>query len=625
MCGIAGGFGFEIPNAEIAVVLRRMNDAMVHRGPDEEGYWTAPKLRAGLAVRRLSVIDLATGHQPLVNEDGSIALACNGEIYNYKRLRNELKSRGHCFRSQSDCEVVLHLYEDHGVECLKFLNGMFGLAILDCRQKRLLLARDPIGMKPLYYTRTPNGFLFASEAKALLASCLISAEPDWEGLDIFLTVGYIPAPKTCFRGVERMRAGEFLVLEGGSERREKFWNVRFDNSLRVRSEREYAEELEQRLQQAVESHLVADVPVGAYLSGGWDSSLTARFAARFSSGRLKTFSIVFPDEPEESEANYSRLMAAHIGSEHHEIEFRSSSVPQMMSEIVEAVEEPSVSSPSPVLFQLSAFAAKQVKVAVSGEGSDELFGGYPWLRGAWMYRLRTVLPKFLVRPLANRVLHPRWGRLWRILAAESEQSADLEWLRSLTPAHKRRFMKADLPLLGNDGIQATSPPPQTLTSCADRQQQRLSIDLTRRLPEGLLFINDKTSMAHSLELRMPFLDRNVLEFALSLPSSMKMRGAQEKYIVSKLLHNLPKELVSRRKYGLHFPMWAPPSQPFAAFLRETLLDSSRIPLFERRPLEAWLKHALVGKRRGIGAVWTLAFLAIWWDHFISRSWSPSVS
>jgi asparagine synthase (glutamine-hydrolysing) len=618
MCGIAGVYQAALPEVEIVRLLDRMSAAMIHRGPDEQGSWTASELRSGLAACRLSIVDLVTGKQPLLSEDGSVALVSNGEIYNHKTLRRQLEERGHRFRSRSDCEVILHLYEDHGVECLKHLNGMFGLAILDRGRRRLLLARDPAGMKPIYYARTSKGFLFASEAKALLASAFLSAAPDWEGLNLCLAARYIPAPRTCFRGVERLPAGAFLLLEEGREMGGNFWTARFHDAAQVRSEREYAEELERRLRGAVASHLAADVPVGAFVSGGWDSSLIAVFAAEIASRPLKTFSLVFPEEPKENEARYSRALARHISSEHHEVEFRTGQIPELIRKVVGAVEEPCTASPSPLLYQLSAAAGKEVKAVIGGEGADELFGGYTWFRRDWLYRVRRLAPRPLLRPLADRVLSPGWGRLWRLLAADSDRAAHLERVRCFTGWQKRWFFNPDLPLAEEPDLEPWRPPSDTLASCRDRLEERLSLDFTRRLPEGLLFVEDKVSMAHSLEVRLPYLDRDVVDLALSMPSSMKLRNGQEKYVLSLLGRHLPPEIAKRRKYGLHFPMLAAPAGRFSAFLREVLLESPRRPeLFHRRHLEPWLTDVLAGRRRGMDRAWPLVFLAVWWDCFLS--------
>jgi asparagine synthase (glutamine-hydrolysing) len=373
------------------------------------------------------------------------------------------------------------------------------------------------------------------------------------------------------------------------------------------------------LRAAVASHLVADVPVGAFVSGGWDSSLVAVFAAEAASRPLKTFSIVFPEEPGESEGQYSRALSRHIGSEHHEVEFRTSQIPELISKVVEAVEEPCIASPSPLLYQLSAAAGKEVKSVVGGEGADELFGGYPWFRRDWMYRARRLAPRPLLRPLADRVLDVRWGRFWRILAAESDRAADLEWVRDFTGWQKRRFLNPALPLADDPDLGPWRPPDATLASCRDRLEERLSLDLTRRLAEGLLFVEDKVSMAHSLEVRLPYLDRDVVDFALSMPSAMKIRNGQEKYVLSLLTRHLPPEIARRRKYGLHFPMLAPPAGHFSAFVREALLGSSRRQeLFDRRHLEPWLANVLAGRSRGMRMAWALVFLAVWWDCFMSN-------
>ena len=594
-----------------------MNRALVHRGPDEEGCWAVPELGAGLGVRRLSIIDLETGSQPLFNEDQSIGLVANAEIYNYRPLRAELEQRGHRFRSRSDCEVILHLYEEHGVDCLERLNGMFGLAILDRRERRLVLARDAAGMKPLYYARTTKGLFFGSESKALFASGLVAAEPDWTGLSNTLASRFCPAPRTCFRGVNRLPAGSYLRLDASGESQGRFWTMRFRNAPAPRSDEDWSQELEQKLRAAVSSHLVADVPVGAFLSGGWDSSLTAAFAAEAYPGRLKTFSVVFPEEPAENEARFARLVAERIGSEHHEVEFRQAQVPELMPKVIEAIEEPFTTAPAVVVYQLSGAAARQVKTVVGGEGSDELFGGYSWLRNDWVYGLRPLVPKPLVRPLAFRVRHRRWSRLLGLLAAGTDQVAHLEWHRGLGRAHLKGLFHPDVPLGQETSLGFLTPPAEAMESCRDRLQERLALEFTRRLADGILFLDDKSSMARSLEVRMPFLDRGVVDFALGLPSGMKICRGREKYVLSLLAQrHLPPEICERRKYGLHFPMLGRARPEFTRFLRETLLDVRRPGLFRHDRLEAALKAGFEPGRTRDPAAWSLAVLALWWDRFI---------
>lgn len=449
MCGIAGVFEFNGLDATIPVVLKRMSDAMIHRGPDDCGAWAAPQLRAGLAVRRLSIVDLVTGNQPLWNEDESVAVVCNGEIYNHRALRKDLMARGHRFRSTSDCEVIVHLYEEYGEECLTHLEGMFGLAIFDIPRRSLRLARDPAGMKPLYYARTPAGFFFASEIKALLATRLIGSAPDWSGLNSFLSIDYIIAPRTSFESISSLCAGERILLKAGSAVHGFFHRVKFRREEGNVSEEDYAARLETLLDRAVASHLDADVQVGSFLSGGWDSSLVAWFAARRTSKKLKTYSLVFPEEPAEDEGRFARLVANQIGSDHQEVEFRTAMIPELLERVVEAAEDPQGSSPAPLLYHLSSVAGRELKVVLSGEGSDELFAGYPWLRAQFLYQARALAGP-IARPvlgfLGRRILDRRWGRAFRILSSSSARDADLEWLRLFTPHQKKLLLNPQLPM-----------------------------------------------------------------------------------------------------------------------------------------------------------------------------------
>jgi asparagine synthase (glutamine-hydrolysing) len=327
MCGIAGVFASGLPTAELARTLDAMNTAQAHRGPDESGTVLHQPLGAGLASCRLSIVDPEHGRQPIANEDESVHVVLNGEIYNHGPLREFLLSKGHQFRSRSDTEVLVHLYEELGEELLDRLEGMFALAVLDTRRARLLLARDGPGMKPLYLAQTQHGFLFASEAKALFATRLVSPQPDPASIDTYLTMGYVPAPMSMFRGVQRLQAGRFAVVDRGGLRERTFWRLRYEKTATRKPDQEYAEELETILGRAVRLHFAADVPVGAFLSGGWDSSLTATFAARAAGRRLNTFSVVFPEDPHMDESRYSRQMAKHLGTDHHEIEYRSNQMP----------------------------------------------------------------------------------------------------------------------------------------------------------------------------------------------------------------------------------------------------------------------------------------------------------
>jgi asparagine synthase (glutamine-hydrolysing) len=617
MCGIAGIANSRLPSEDLAAALHRMRESLLHRGPDQGGSVLSPESGAGLASRRLSIVDLSTGMQPIANEDGTVHVAFNGEIYNHASLREDLEKKGHVFRSRCDTEVIVHLYEELGVECLPKLHGMFALAVLDSRSRRLLLARDGPGMKPLYYTRTPDGFLFASEVKALFASGLVEPEVDLEAIHTYLTVGFLPAPYCGFRGIRKLAAGEVLLLERGVLRSSSFWRFGYDTSAPVRTEREYADELESLLRDAVGTHLAADVPVGALLSGGWDSSLVASMAAEHAGSRLKTFSIVFPEDPDTDESRHSRLMSERLGSDHHEIEFRSSEIPELLPRVVRHLEEPCSAAPAVLGHQIFSLAAGHVKAVLSGEGADELFGGYRWIRSKNRRPLLALAARPLAAPLSRWIDHPRRRRDLLLLASRSAGEADAEWLRGFTRVEKRRLLNPHHGLVDPD-LGPVLLDPAILSSCRDTLERRLAFDFTGRLPGAILFQGDKMSMAHSLEVRMPFLDRKVVEFALRLPSDMKVRNRQQKYILSLLSRRLPSDIRRRRKQGLAYPRWRFASQPLAGFARELLLDgASADGLLNRRylesRLEAWLNPRYGEYRRVV----MLLFLQSWWNEFFT--------
>ncbi len=619
MCGIAGIFDADLSPEQIQIALARMEQSLVHRGPDEGAVTVLAQPTGGLAVRRLSIVDLQHGSQPVPNEDATVFALLNGEIYNHRMLRQSLASRGHCFRGDSDTEVVLHLYEEHGIECLDQLRGMFAIAIYDTRERRLLLARDGPGMKPLYYAQTERGFLFASDARALFAYGLIRPEPNPAAIDTYLALGYVPAPLSAFEGLERLGAGQYLVADAGGVRRGHFWRYRYQHSPPDMTDADYSAELEKLLAEAVRSHLCADVPVGAFLSGGWDSSLTATLAARTVGPALKTFSVVFPEDRSADESRFSRLMAKHLATDHYEIEFRSSLMPDLIPKISRGLEEPCANVPAGVLYVLASLTGSQVKTVLSGEGSDELFGGYEQYRVVFPYVLRKFVPRPPARLAARWCKHVRLRRGLRFLGAEDGRTSDAEWARMFTPEDKGRMLKADLqgevPDLEPALIHA-----DVLGSCRDTLQRRLAFEFTGRLGNAILLVSDKMAMAHSLEVRMPFLDRSVVEFAMRLPSRLKVHRGREKVILSTVARRLlPPEIAARRKKGLAYPegFWSRP--PCDKYVRELLLDGSgkRGPLdsaYLHRNIPRWLR----GDGRVLGPqIARLVFLQSWWNEFFT--------
>jgi asparagine synthase (glutamine-hydrolysing) len=597
-----------------------MTAAQVHRGPDQQGSFCFELLGAGLASCRLSLIDLEHGRQPVASEDGSVLAVLNGEIYNHGELRQSLASRGHSFRTCCDTEVLVHLYEDLGEELLGRLHGMFALGVLDTRRGRLLLARDGPGMKPLYFSQTPKGFVFASEAKALFASGLVNPWPDPAAIDTYLAAGFVPAPMSMFRGVRKLGAGRALLVDQGGVREKTFWSLRYRDYSGAKRDEEYSEELGFILERAVRSHLAADVPVGAFLSGGWDSSLTATLAARAAPGKLKTFSVIFPDDPGMDESRFSRQAARELGTDHHEIEYRWHQLPEILPKLIRHLEEPCTTAPAGVVYQLASLAAGHVKAVISGEGADELFGGYEWVRFESPYLVRKLAPHWPFWVAGKCCPQPRLRRALRILGAREDRMADAEWRRCYTPEAKREMLKPECQCAGPD-LGPILLPGDVLASCSDSLQRRLGVDFVSRLSEGILFMTDKVSMAHSLEVRMPYLDRTVVDFALGLPSRLKVRRGREKRVLAALARrHLPPEIAARRKHGLGYPRQAWTSEPVAAYARQLLLDAGGGP-FRRSYLERALPALLRPGRRFHGLA-SLVFLQSWWNEFVGRAQAP---
>lgn len=611
MCGIVGIAWSERSDESLSAKLDRMRDVMAARGPDDAHTVVFDELRSGLAARRLSIVDPERGRQPVPNEDGSVYAALNGEIYNHREMRAGLESKGHRFRSSCDTEVLVHLYEQYDLGFLGKLQGMFALAIFDRRRRRVLLARDGPGMKPLYYTETENGLLFASEIKALLASGMVVARPDLEALGVSLGTGLVPSPMTGFHGIRKLAPGGYLVSEATGIRQGTFWRYQHQRDRTPRSEAEQVEQLEQRLEAAVRSHMTADVRIGALVSGGWDSSLTATLAAACTASPLRTFSVVFPDDKPTDESCFSRELARHIGSEHTEVEYRSADYVEHCAHIVRAIEEPLQTIPSPVFWKLYA-AASELKVVLSGEGSDELFAGYRELGQLTQHRLLRLLPSAPANFVVSRIAHPLpFPTAWQILAAPDAHAAEIEWRRSLWPGLARRLLRSEF-LSPASAIDALRLEPESLDDCRDLLERRLQFEFRRRLGDGMLVMEEKMAMAHGLELRMPFLDPSVVGFALSLPSRMKRRGRQEKYLLSLLARRrLPPAIAARRKFG--FRARLDPS--VQRITRERLLDDADPAPFDRRALEQYLAPRGVRGVRTSHHLPALLQTRFWWAEF----------
>ncbi|HEX8969751.1 MAG TPA: asparagine synthase (glutamine-hydrolyzing), partial [Chloroflexota bacterium] len=560
MCGISGVVGSL--RTERAT-LQRMNDALRHRGPDGEGlFWSDT---VGLAMRRLAIIDVAGGDQPIFNEDGSVCVVFNGEIYNFLDLRDALQKQGHHFATHSDTEVVVHAYEEYGVECIERLWGMFALAVWDSRQNRLLLARDRLGKKPLAYYQEPaqGGLAFASELYALLAHPAVPRDIDPRAIDDYLTYLYVPAPTSAFRDVRKLPPGHRLIWQHGRITVEPYWTVRFGDKLAL-SEDEAVERFGALLRDAVRRRLIADVPLGAFLSGGMDSSSIVAEMAELSSTPVKTFSIGF-GERDYDELAFARQVAQRFGTEHHEMVVEPRAL-DVLPTLVRHYGEPYGDSSAIPTYYVARLTRQHVTVALNGDGGDELLAGYERHWAARIAARYDTIPRFvrhgLIRPLIPLLPEPRHRRAFarrakRFMAAAHLPVFDryLHWVGAYTPAHKASLYTADFAeLLGGHDAgawlrDALAPEPRL-----DPVDAVLRADTLLYLPEDLLVKVDIASMANSLEARSPLLDHRLVEFCAALPSSYKLRGRTSKWLLRRLMRDrLPADVLIRPKMGFGVP------------------------------------------------------------------------
>jgi asparagine synthase (glutamine-hydrolysing) len=614
MCGIAG-FVLRDKQAELAAV-RAMCDRIRHRGPDDEGFY----LDGGcaLGMRRLSIIDLTSGHQPIANEDRSVWVVFNGEIYNYRELRADLEKRGHRFETASDTEILVHLYEQEGPEGVARLRGMFAYAIWDARRRRLLLARDRFGKKPLYYAALPQGLFFASEISSLREAG-VPLEPDHEALRLYFQFNYIPDPWSAYRAIRKLRAGCWLTYEAaGTVREERYWRLpRPASELPENlSEEQAAVRVREKFDEAVRIRMIADVPLGAFLSGGIDSSSVVASMALQSREPVKTFSIGF-EEAASNELPYAAAVARKYGTEHHEILVRPDSV-SLVERIVDHLGEPFGDASAIPTLILSEFAAQHVKVALSGDGGDELFGGYESFLALSQGKLDR-LPGALRRPVAavsEWLPYASYGKNYLRMVSRSTaleryfefnyapyflrtRLLEPEWMLPADAAYLRRaFADCLLP----DG--------------ADALSQAMYFETTANLTGDMLVKVDRMSMAASLEVRCPLLDHELAELAMGLPHCWKIANGQGKQILRKALGDrLPPELLARPKMGFGVPLgdW------FRGSLREFLWDHLTAPRFlERGIISApFVRHLLEehqsGRRENQQWLWSLLMLEMWWE------------
>jgi len=613
MCGICGIYNFGTSAPADRAALQRAADAMVHRGPDDEGFYLNGEL--GLGNRRLSIIDLPGGHQPIANEDETVWVTFNGEIYNYQELRPELEGRGHRFRTASDTETLVHLYEEYGLGCLEPLRGMFAFALWDARRKRLLVARDRLGIKPLFYRLEPGQLLFASELRALreLVGHPLEIEP--QSVYDFFGFRYIPAPHTFYRGVEKLLPGHYLVVDARGARVESYWDVPPEEET-SRTAEDFAEEVIEQLRESIRLRLIADVPLGVFLSGGTDSSAVVAFMAALGARPLRTFSVGF-EEPEYSELPFARRIAQHFSTEHHELVVHPQDMAEELARLVAFRDEPVAEPTDVALYRMARLASEQVKVVLAGEGGDELFAGYPKYAADRLAGLVSALPQEMTRAIA-RWLPYRQRRAKLALEALSirdEAERSVTWFASFSREEREALFAPEF-LEQVDVAHPARIFEQYLEKVRDRSplKRMLYADLKIWLPDNLLLRGDQMTMAASIEERVPFLDHKLVELAARIPSRMLTRGFKTKVLLRQALRPyLPPETLRRRKVGFTVPIgpW------FRKSLKSMVADLVLSPeaqargYFNREAMERFVREHFDGVRDRQKQLWALVNFELW--------------
>jgi asparagine synthase (glutamine-hydrolysing) len=611
-----------------------MGRATVHRGPDDEGVYAEGPCAIGM--RRLSVIDLAGGHQPLSNQDGTLWLVANGEIYNFRELRHVLEARGHRFMTGSDCEVILHLYAEHGDGFVRHLNGMFAFALWDARRRRLVVGRDRLGIKPLYVRNDGRRLAFASEAKALVALPGVTAAIDHAALDSYLRLGYVPAPQSIFQGVHKLAPATLLAIEGGRISEHRYWRVPTEVDRAV-PEQEWVAQVRCQLDESVRMQMVSDVPIGAFLSGGIDSSGVVAFMARHSDRPVKTYAIGFEGGPAErlyNELPYARRVASLFGTEHHEIVVKPDVV-TLLPRLLWHMDEPIADTAFITTYLVSAFARRDVTVILSGVGGDELFAGYRRYLGSHYQAYLARLPRWARRAaagLAARLPSDRHSKLLNLAryAKGFLGAADLSFEERYRSYVQVFSSAATAELLVANGVERHDAFAAAFGNAtgSDDLNRMLVVDAETQLPDDLLMLTDKMSMAVSLECRVPLLNHDLVELSARVPEAIKLKHGRLKHVMKRALAGvLPDDILERRKRGFGTPMGAWLKNELAPVLRNVL--STRAVgdrgLFDPVAVDRLINSHETSRADATDQLLTLLNLEIWCRMFLDGRTPDDVS
>jgi asparagine synthase (glutamine-hydrolysing) len=636
MCGILGIYYFDSERPIDKALLERMSRTLIHRGPDDEGFYISSGI--GLGHRRLSIIDLESGKQPMGNEDGSVQVVFNGEIYNFLELRPQLEAKGHVFRTRSDTETLIHGYEEWGIALLQRINGMFAFCIWDQNKRRIFLARDRVGKKPLYFSLNKERLLFASELKALLCDLTLNHDIDLTALDDYLSFLYIPSPKTIFRNASKLPPAHYLMIDDGQVKMGAYWELVFEP--KVKEEEVLGFELDQKLSEATRKRLISDVPLGAFLSGGIDSSAVVAHMVPWMDGRpLITASIGF-DEARYNELAYARQVANQYATQHNEFVAQPRAL-DVIEKIVWHLDEPFGDSSVLPTYYVSKLAKEVVTVALSGDGGDENYAGY--IRRYWLNRfedrIRNGLPSLLRRSMLGPLgrTYPKWDflpaplRLKFMLTNLScpHEEAYFRDMSMFLPESKQKLYSFELK---KELVDYT--PNTYLSSHFERARfwdtlSRIQyVDIKTYLTEDILVKVDRMSMAHSLEVRSPLLDYELMEFAATIPSELKLKGSTSKYILKKSLKDrLPSNILNRGKQGFSIPLAEWLRGELREYVEEVLFSqrSRQRGYFNEKSIEKIWKRHLHGITDYSAHIWTLLMLELWHQVFFDHRSSFSIT
>ncbi len=628
MCGIAGILSLDSSRSVPPERLEPMLASIFHRGPDEAGRLIDRELAMGM--RRLSIIDLADGQQPIFDESGRYGVVFNGEIYNYRELRTALIARGHQLKTHSDTEVIVHLYEEYGEACLDHLRGMFGFAIWDNVRRELFIARDRMGIKPLYYTQCDGDFVFGSEIKSILEHPAVKPSMDLEALSLYLSLKYVPAPRTLFAGIHSLPPGHFMQIAKGRVEIQRYWDISFAKPERILSEQDYADQLLELLRESVRLHLRSDVPFGAFLSGGVDSSTIVALMSQELHTPVKTFSVGFGGEGIQDELPYAQQVADKFGCEHHTLKITSDDFLRYAEDVLWHLDQPIADQATVATHMVAKLARQHVKMVLTGEGGDELFAGYARYSGErysrWFSRLPTSAAK-LLRAASSTLPGMRRGKIAiGALTISDEATRFANWFPMFGDDAKRQLLDRQVESIRAGAASVFS---SHLANCDAHSQldRMLYADSKLWLPDYLLLRGDKLTMANSLEARVPLLDHKLVEFAAQLPDSMKLRGSQRKYLLKQVARRLlPAEIIDRKKQGFPIPIerWL---RKEARPMMQDLLSTETLErrrLFNVPFVERLIREHVSGYADHSTKLWGLMSVEMWTRKFIDQGGNSAV-